>query len=302
MFRSFIVCAALISSNFAYAEIKNNVSNWYFLINMSQPDPSVSLVSSDYEAVRKNWVKGNEIIAVHESLLTGADFEPKFDKLGSSETKNTYGETNCAYGLDALNKISNKYRLCTSTFIREKPASSIIQNTVGALFTLGTSIGHTVVYDPIKFYSLLESDAVSASIVQTIYKSNVEFVRNQPTARSYQLFIDKYKSANYDPDMLVSKLSLELPNIQAREAAAAQAQRILEKNAAIAEQDRQNAKAAEQAQVLSKFRKTVKIGDNTNCGLVVSVQDSIVQVQTSSDLRWMKRDQILPTGYGGYCN
>ncbi len=43
---------------------------------------------------------------------------------------------------------------------------------------------------------------------------------------------------------------------------------------------------------LAAFQSGLKAGDMTNCGMVVEVRPSILQVQMRETLRWVRRDQL----------
>ena len=49
---------------------------------------------------------------------------------------------------------------------------------------------------------------------------------------------------------------------------------------------------------LPAFRQALKIGDDTNCGLVVEVKRPIVQVQTTIGLQWLKLATVFPKSEG----
>jgi ribosomal protein L29 len=49
---------------------------------------------------------------------------------------------------------------------------------------------------------------------------------------------------------------------------------------------------------LPAFRQALKIGDDTNCGLVVEVKRPIVQVQTMMGLQWLKLATLFPKSEG----
>ena len=43
-----------------------------------------------------------------------------------------------------------------------------------------------------------------------------------------------------------------------------------------------------------EFRKTVKVGDDTHCGLAIEVKTPIAKVQTAIGELWMKIAQLYP--------
>jgi hypothetical protein len=45
---------------------------------------------------------------------------------------------------------------------------------------------------------------------------------------------------------------------------------------------------------VSSFRKSISIGDDSNCGLIVEVKENIVQVETMIGLKYLKINQIYP--------
>ena len=47
---------------------------------------------------------------------------------------------------------------------------------------------------------------------------------------------------------------------------------------------------------VASFRKTIKSGDDTHCGLAIEVKKPIVKVQTMAGEKWLKLTQIYPAG------
>jgi len=44
------------------------------------------------------------------------------------------------------------------------------------------------------------------------------------------------------------------------------------------------------------YRKRIKEGDDSHCGLVIEVKNKVVKVQTKMGVHWLKRDQLYPPG------
>lgn len=55
-------------------------------------------------------------------------------------------------------------------------------------------------------------------------------------------------------------------------------------------------KAKEKLAGIQKLRASIRMGDDTHCGMVVSVKKPIVEVQTVVGIRWFRVDQLFPIG------
>lgn len=53
---------------------------------------------------------------------------------------------------------------------------------------------------------------------------------------------------------------------------------------------------ARQQQARAAFARGLKVGDGTNCGMVVELKPQIVLVQGNGSPRWMRRDKLAPEG------
>ena len=58
----------------------------------------------------------------------------------------------------------------------------------------------------------------------------------------------------------------------------------------------QDQAASAEAARLDAFRKGLKPGDSTSCGLVVEVKPALVQIQKPDLLVWVRRDSVNPPG------
>lgn len=60
-------------------------------------------------------------------------------------------------------------------------------------------------------------------------------------------------------------------------------------------------KKVKEQKLVDSFRKTLKEGDDTNCGPVIEVKSKLVKVSNAvanyGNEHWLKRDQIFPLGY-----
>lgn len=92
----------------------------------------------------------------------------------------------------------------------------------------------------------------------------------------YRNFIQTYK--NNDLTGLVEK---------ARQIQHKKSQEVESKNAKIRDSARNKT---------AQFRKSLAVGDQSNCGLVIDVKKPIVQVQSKEGLLWVKIDEIYPNG------
>lgn len=58
-------------------------------------------------------------------------------------------------------------------------------------------------------------------------------------------------------------------------------------------------KKEKEAQIaISAFRKSIQVGDESHCGLVIKVRKPLAQIQTPAGEQWMKIDQTFPIGLG----
>lgn len=108
--------------------------------------------------------------------------------------------------------------------------------------------------------------------------------------QDYAKFISTY--AESDPDGLVAQArerQAELDGIQRQEQAERERQAQAAEEAAEREQlaIEQNAK---------QWRRTVKVGDDSHCGLVIEVKGPIVKVQGPAGESWLKLEQLYPPG------
>lgn len=101
-------------------------------------------------------------------------------------------------------------------------------------------------------------------------------------------FIKTYQ--DNDPERLVAKARKQLPIIEAQEAklAALKRKEIVRKD-------------AEFRGTVTAFRRTVRVGNDSHCGLVIELKRPLVKVQTIAGERWFKISQIYPAGMAS-CN
>lgn len=117
-----------------------------------------------------------------------------------------------------------------------------------------------------------------------VYRKDFETAR---TAGELRAFATRY--AGTDPDGLVAIATSRAGEIEDRNRAAA----------AETEKRRQVAAAADASQKHSQavaFRKTVQVGSDTHCGLVLAVKGPIAEVQAPIGQVWMKISQLYPAG------
>jgi hypothetical protein len=53
--------------------------------------------------------------------------------------------------------------------------------------------------------------------------------------------------------------------------------------------------------VTVRFREHIKIGDQSQCGMIVNVRESIAKVQMSDGEKWMKISKLYPADSGRAC-
>lgn len=135
---------------------------------------------------------------------------------------------------------------------------------------------------------------------------NQQFDRAK-TLQDFEEFINKYKNNDICnlitlSNDIVSKEKLRLTE-QAKADAAAE-ERRLKIEAKIDEEVfklRQAQQAKEKKQVIA-FRKSISIGDQTNCGLAIEIKGKLVKVAFAvanyGNEHWIRRDQIFPSGFG----
>jgi len=86
---------------------------------------------------------------------------------------------------------------------------------------------------------------------------------------------------------------------EARQRAAEERQRQIEE---AKERKKQEIEQAQERKKLAAFRKSLREGDDTNCGPIIEVKGKLVKVAFAvanyGNEHWIKRDQILSTEYG----
>lgn len=94
-------------------------------------------------------------------------------------------------------------------------------------------------------------------------------------------FIETYK--NNDPEGLVIKAKKQIPILRAEEAklVARERKELAQKNAIFRE-------------AVTSFRRIVKVGDDSHCGLVIELKRPLIKIQTIAGERWFKISQIYP--------
>jgi L-2-hydroxyglutarate oxidase LhgO len=126
-----------------------------------------------------------------------------------------------------------------------------------------------------------------------LYRSEFEYAT---TSDSLKHFIEKYR--NDDPDEYVQKSQQMLPSIEAKEAAEARAQDKQRK----AEIERARIAEEEKSKRLNKWRSSLQVGDDTNCGPVLEVKRGLIKVsfpvQNYGDEHWIKTNLIQMPGTG----
>ncbi len=82
----------------------------------------------------------------------------------------------------------------------------------------------------------------------------------------------------------------------ARKVQAEKEKRLREKEALIAKKKREKKqrRIAKMTQEFDQFRKNIKQGDDSHCGLVVKVDGAVVLVQSMIGPHWLKLDEIYP--------
>lgn len=98
-----------------------------------------------------------------------------------------------------------------------------------------------------------------------------------------QSFIKEYTTN--DPENLVPKAKEKLVKVSAIETEETESKK--EQIRLAADRD---------AAHLNSWRKTLKTGDESNCGLVIEVKRPIAKIQTASGERWLKVGQLYPHG------
>lgn len=81
---------------------------------------------------------------------------------------------------------------------------------------------------------------------------------------------------------------------QQEEVARQEEQRRVEIEKRLAQEKERQLAAVQQT--TERLRKHLKIGDDTNCGLVIEVKPPIVKIQTMNGEYWMRIEQVYPTG------
>lgn len=114
---------------------------------------------------------------------------------------------------------------------------------------------------------------------------------------------------NDAPEKLVVNAKVVLANLIAerdKEVARAKAEAIqkarLEAKEDAARKKSEEVKKATEHRQLSSFRKSLRDGDETNCGPIIEVKGKLVKISfpvaNYGNEHWIHRDEILPAGYG----
>lgn len=101
-------------------------------------------------------------------------------------------------------------------------------------------------------------------------------------------------------DSLIAKKKSDITQLSEQVAEAKKAQEAKQvaeaKKAQEAKQVAEAQRITARNDAASKFRTTIKAGDDTHCGLVIEVKKPIVKIQTSIGERWLKINQVFPAG------
>jgi len=73
------------------------------------------------------------------------------------------------------------------------------------------------------------------------------------------------------------------------------AQQARENELALERREREKERLAFES-TLPQFRKTISIGANSHCGMVIERKDPIVKIQTMTGEKWLRLDQVYPPG------
>lgn len=110
---------------------------------------------------------------------------------------------------------------------------------------------------------------------------------NAKTSADYDEFIKTYK--NFDPLNKLNLAKISRERIYQEE----EKERV-----ALHEAKELNRKAEMKrlSEKIEKFRKSLRIGDFSNCGLVVNIRENVIQVQSMIGETWIKIDNVYPSG------
>jgi hypothetical protein len=160
-------------------------------------------------------------------------------------------------------------------------------------------------------YSPCSSKLTEVGVLNTLISMTIVQSEPMPPGASYvAASADKIRKVmtsipDFD-DQLGRLLNADDARIQAendKKLAAREQEKLLQREAdeakiaALAQMESEHQKRiAKYLKAAIEWRKTVKVGIESHCGLVIQVRPSITQVQTTNGVHWLRLDQLFPPG------
>lgn len=293
------------------------LKNGYFVLLNNQAGHWMPLVLSQQSSDIK-WAKeGQEILFVSKDF---SYVQPAYEKLPARNT--TSNLFDCSY----LHGDDHSYSPCTSK-LTEADSTIAIGKALLALPSLGTSLGSArrldkekviEVVEETNLFTFIKEETTRLAKIQALKaKENAKYWKlknyrqafnEAKTSSDYTNFINRYQ--NYDPDFLINQ-AIQLRDVALTKELEAEARRQVEiaekerkrQQRLLAEQKRQEqAKAAENARqerikaMAEIYRKSFKVGVETNCGPIVALNGDMVKVYAPvrgyGNEHWIHREKL----------
>ncbi len=303
------------NSGFVEIGLKENsrLGKGYFVL-LESNSGRWTAVSARREAHKVKWQKkGQEVLFVSENFKY---VQPYFEKLTHFNSM-TF---NCDYFSDD----DKVYSPCSSQFTDTNLTMSLAKNVIAIPFSWGTAVGSHQALDKEKILEAVEEANLFSFIndemhrlanvkdQQEIELAKIKKRRNYrrtfneaKTSTDYTNFINRYQ--NYDPDLLVNQ-AIQLRDVALTKELEAEARRQAE--AAERERERKQQRLKEQKRIeriktfASTYRKSFKVGVETNCGPIVALNGDMVKiyapVQGYGNEHWIHREKLYHPVVG--CN
>ena len=173
----------------------------------------------------------------------------------------------------------DRYHPCRSEFTKSDKAGNLVMGLLTAGMT--TMVGSLRKLDDKKIRATAEQVDFVPLARQKLIERAVEFARTDNSTISYD-----------------QALQIAMPYVSAEDR-----QAIVDERTAMVDRWEQAKKANNERlkdeeiktrEAEARFRSIMKVGDETNCGLVIEVKGEIAQIQTSKSIKWVKKEELSP--------
>ena len=201
------------------------------------------------------------------------------------------------------------YTPCGSRLTETMVGASIGKTIIAAALTFGLAAGTHQRINRDRMLSAIDSagavNMLKTHIADAEKKRNYEQYQKSfgalSDSASIRFFLENH--AKNDPDNLIPKanemLVVVLKKEEEQRKLDAERAEVLRKQQALEEKKQQEAaakKEKEELAAISAFRKNIRSGADSYCGLVIEVKKPLVQVQTPAGANWMKIEETYPAG------